>query len=164
MHSDKEKNCDLSDCNITDQKMSSEELSDIENFTLSICAIVVSRTAAAPIDRVKLLLQNQVLTKFIINLCRWYFKSKLWPSWALCGSPHLALILYVSRTRWSNRANWIVPTVALSTAPSAPWEMRGSTPSGGATWSTASDPTPAWSATGPGSMSPCISPTQNLTC
>ena len=36
-----------------------QKLSFAENFALSGCAAVVSKTAAAPIERVKLLIQNQ---------------------------------------------------------------------------------------------------------
>jgi len=39
--------------------MSSKKLSFAENFALSGCAAIVSKTAAAPIERVKLLIQNQ---------------------------------------------------------------------------------------------------------
>ena len=34
-------------------------LSSVENFALSGCAAIISKTAAAPIERVKLLIQNQ---------------------------------------------------------------------------------------------------------
>jgi len=39
--------------------MSGKKLSFVENFALSGCAAIVSKTAAAPIERVKLLIQNQ---------------------------------------------------------------------------------------------------------
>jgi len=39
--------------------MSGKKLSFAENFALSGCAAIVSKTAAAPIERVKLLIQNQ---------------------------------------------------------------------------------------------------------
>jgi len=39
--------------------MSSKKLSFVENFALSGCAAIISKTAAAPIERVKLLIQNQ---------------------------------------------------------------------------------------------------------
>jgi len=39
--------------------MSSKKLSFAENFALSGCAAIISKTAAAPIERVKLLIQNQ---------------------------------------------------------------------------------------------------------
>merc|ERR1711976_225716 len=41
------------------KKMSGKKLSFAENFALSGCAAIVSKTAAAPIERVKLLIQNQ---------------------------------------------------------------------------------------------------------
>ena len=40
-------------------QMSDRELGFLENFALSGAAAVISKTAAAPIERVKLLLQNQ---------------------------------------------------------------------------------------------------------
>jgi len=40
-------------------KHEAPKLSFIENFALSGCAAVVAKTAAAPIERVKLLVQNQ---------------------------------------------------------------------------------------------------------
>ena len=40
--------------------MSGKKLSFVENFALSGAAAIVSKTAAAPIERVKLLIQNQV--------------------------------------------------------------------------------------------------------
>ena len=36
-----------------------QKLSFAENFALSGCAAVISKTAAAPIERIKLLIQNQ---------------------------------------------------------------------------------------------------------
>lgn len=39
--------------------MSTKKLSFVENFALSGCAAVISKTAAAPIERVKLMVQNQ---------------------------------------------------------------------------------------------------------
>jgi len=39
--------------------MSGKKLSFVENFALSGCAAIISKTAAAPIERVKLLIQNQ---------------------------------------------------------------------------------------------------------
>merc|ERR1711931_524653 len=44
---------------VTEHKMSGKKLSFAENFALSGCAAIVSKTAAAPIERVKLLIQNQ---------------------------------------------------------------------------------------------------------
>ena len=48
--------------------MSGKELSFVENFALSGCAAIVSRTAAAPIERVKLLIQNQVHKRFFQDI------------------------------------------------------------------------------------------------
>ena len=39
--------------------MADKKLGFAENFALSGCAAVVSKTAAAPIERIKLLVQNQ---------------------------------------------------------------------------------------------------------
>merc|ERR1712223_1293139 len=44
---------------VTEHKMSGKKLSFAENFALSGCAAVISKTAAAPIERIKLLIQNQ---------------------------------------------------------------------------------------------------------
>jgi len=44
----------------TTAKKAPPKLSFIENFALSGCAAVISKTVAAPIERVKLLIQNQV--------------------------------------------------------------------------------------------------------
>merc|ERR1712226_1299291 len=40
-------------------KMAPQKLGFAENFALSGCAAVISKTAAAPIERIKLLVQNQ---------------------------------------------------------------------------------------------------------
>jgi len=44
---------------VTSVKGKSKSLGFSENFLLSGCAAAVSKTSAAPIERVKLLLQNQ---------------------------------------------------------------------------------------------------------
>ena len=44
---------------VTSVKSKSSDLGFSENFLLSGCAAAVSKTSAAPIERVKLLLQNQ---------------------------------------------------------------------------------------------------------
>ena len=44
---------------VTSAKVESSTLGFSENFLLSGCAAAVSKTSAAPIERVKLLLQNQ---------------------------------------------------------------------------------------------------------
>ena len=44
---------------VTSTKVKSSSLGFSENFLLSGCAAAVSKTSAAPIERVKLLLQNQ---------------------------------------------------------------------------------------------------------
>ena len=45
--------------NATETLKEVEKLSFAENFALSGCAAVISKTAAAPIERIKLLIQNQ---------------------------------------------------------------------------------------------------------
>ena len=62
-----------------------QKLSFAENFALSGCAAVISKTAAAPIERIKLLIQNQdemikqVITQFsflwVINFYGHHFRG-----------------------------------------------------------------------------------------
>ena len=47
-------------------KDAKKKLSPIENFVLSGCAAVISKTASAPIERIKLMIQNQVMFVFLI--------------------------------------------------------------------------------------------------
>ena len=73
--------------------MSGKKLSFAENFGLSGCAAIVSKTAAAPIERVKLLIQNQVTCPNITKLAKNSIFLHISPEIAGAG-----LRRYLSRT------------------------------------------------------------------
>ena len=60
-----------------------QKLSFAENFALSGCAAVISKTAAAPIERIKLLIQNQdemiKQVRLLIFMTHSHVRLILWP-------------------------------------------------------------------------------------
>ena len=88
--------------------MAEQKLGFFESFMLSGVAAGVSKTAAAPIERVKLLVQNQdemIKQVSVLEIC----------------FPHSTLALRVVLTSH---------TMECLTAPSVCWQRRESTPSG----------------------------------
>ena len=79
-----------------------KKLGFVENFMLSGVAAGVSKTAAAPIERVKLLVQNQ--DEMIKQVTLPYFQC-------LTSSRFIINLLVKFRDVWTN------PTTAWSTAP-----------------------------------------------
>ena len=90
-------------------KMADQKLGFLESFMLSGVAAGVSKTAAAPIERVKLLVQNQD------EMIKQVRKNA---SFRNCV--HILIL----------RVVWTSHTTAWWTAPRGSWQLRESTPSG----------------------------------